>query len=252
MDFNKIFDTSNRFWEETLPTLSLLCSDDRKTSQNSPEVALDPSVLSPEPRSISSSELSEQNLPGISENLNFTIEEDAKLCQLVNQHNYDWKLISKSFTKYNKFTLQSRWNYLTSKSPKHSFWKQEEDDLIEKLYETYNGNWKKISEFVPGRSVAALKNRFYGVLRKKKLPKTPSKAQHQKIDSIRTSDSLSDDTHFENYFSQPFDNLTPEQKREKINQLYNLMMTLQNRIEKTKEKIEKIQVSENEKLNQDS
>ena len=89
MDFNKIFDTSNRFWEENLPTRSLLCSDDRKTSQNSPEIALDPSVLSPEPRSISSSELSEQNLPGISENLNFTIEEDAKLCQLVNQHNYD-------------------------------------------------------------------------------------------------------------------------------------------------------------------
>ena len=125
------------------------------------------------------------------------------------------------------------------------FWKKEEDELILRLYNTYNGNWKKISEFVPNRSTAALKNRFYGVI-KKKAGKSMDKREHDAVETVEsgtTVESIIDENHQENMLlTKPLENLTPEEKRKKITELYNSMLALQSQLQRTKEKIEKIQI----------
>ncbi|OMJ88049.1 hypothetical protein SteCoe_10123 [Stentor coeruleus] len=172
--------------------------------------------------------------------------------QLVQQHNYDWKLIAKSMPKFSKPNIQQRWEFLIkNNNNKHSFWKKEEDELIIKLYKAYNGNWKKISELVQGRSLAALKNRYYGVLKKREFkPNSEREAADptEHIHTILTVETMNSDDHqvrkciSPDIFTQKNEEtLTPEQKRGRISQLYNDMLVLQAQIHEAEKKIKKIQ-----------
>lgn len=252
MDWTLAFENAKDFWEEIIPGLSFLCAEDRKPGKNNKEeVFLDQSVMSPQPRSLASSEFTEQNSLSITENRNWSPIDDAKLMQLVQQHNYDWKLIAKSMPKFSKPNIQQRWEFLIKNNNKHSFWKKEEDELIIKLYKAYNGNWKKISELVPGRSLAALKNRYYGVLKKREFqPKSEREAAEspEPIHTALTVETMNSDDHHARKCVSPDilsqaneETLTPEQKRGRISQLYNDMLVLQAQIRKAEEKIKKIQ-----------
>jgi predicted acyl esterase len=238
------FDKQNNFWEDTLSYFSLFCADDRKPDalKNSDE-ALDPQALSPQPRSLASSEFSDQSMVGVTEIQNWTQADDSKLIKLVFMHDYDWRIVSKSFPKFSKTDLQKRWEIINTKNSKHCYWKKEEDELIVELYNTYNGNWKKIAEIMNGRSLGALKNRYYGVLKKRSNKVQPEKNPvEDDQQNNKTSDTFSDDkpTTIEERVSIPLNCLTEEEKRIKINDLYNKMLILQSKIEKTKKKIEKI------------
>ena len=106
MDWTLAFEQASNFWEESLQ--NLICShEERIDTTKIHELILDPRALSPQPRSVASSEFSEQN-SSINEIIEWTLEDDANLMKLVSQHNYDWKIIAKAFPKYSKNNLLKR------------------------------------------------------------------------------------------------------------------------------------------------
>ncbi|OMJ88048.1 hypothetical protein SteCoe_10122 [Stentor coeruleus] len=89
MDWTLVFENAKDFWDEIIPGLNFLCTEERKSGKNyKEEVLLDQSVMSPQPRSLASSEFTEQNSLSITENKNWLPIDDVKLMQLVQQFSY--------------------------------------------------------------------------------------------------------------------------------------------------------------------
>lgn len=245
MDWTIAFEYASDYWKEGLSDLSLLCGDDRKNDGfKLQDSKLDPKALSPQPRSLASSEFSEQNSFGLTENVEWSTGDDATLMRLVTQNNYDWKLIAKAFPKYSKVHMQRRWEFLASKNSKNYFWTKVEDELIQKMYVIHNGNWKKISEFFPGRSIAALKNRFYGVLKKRTEKKNISTETEsgENFINVTTGETLSEENiDLSVVIKKSEENMTGEQKRAKINQLYTNLLLLQQKINNAKKRVEEVE-----------
>ena len=253
MDWNAVLENASSFWTEIVPSVSTLCTGDRKLSDlDKSDIQLDPSLLSQEPRSLSSSEFTEQNSLNVSDSSKWTAADDSKLIELIRNHNYDWKMISKSFNNHSIEGIKTRWEFLTKKNLKSFIWKKEDDDKIIKLYSTYNGCWNKICELFPGRTKAALKNRYYGVLKKKCNGSKSARGSGSfaMLDTVKTADTLPEET------KKPFRCLSPEvfsgnanegvtfeQKREQITKLYSKMWLIKEKLQKAQEKIEKVKVS---------
>lgn len=254
MDWNTVFESASNFWTEIVPSSATLCAGDRKAKeQENSEIQLDPSLISQEPRSLSSSEFTEQNSSNVSDPEKWTSQDDARLIELIQKHNYDWKIISKSFNTHSLGGIKKRWEFLTKKNLKSMIWKKEDDDKIVRLYSTYNGCWNKICEMFPGRTKAALKNRYYGVIKKKgsevKTLKVGS-GSFTMLDTAKTADTLPDETKkplrcvSPDVFTELItEGVTPEQKREQISKLYNKMWLIKEKLDKAREKIEKVKLS---------
>lgn len=96
-------------------------------------------------------------------------EEDNLLKTLAKSLKRDWVKIAKHFPAMSISAIQRRWNNKLDPKIKKARWSKDEDDVIIKLYHEIGGNWKIISQHLDGRPPNAIKNRFYGAL-KRKLP----------------------------------------------------------------------------------
>lgn len=100
---------------------------------------------------------------------NWTPDEDALLSKLVQKYKNNWKKVAKHMPNKSITSIQKRWTNRHDPNIKKARWTEEEDSMILSLYEQHGGNWKKIAKSLTGRPPDAVKNRFYGSI-KKKLP----------------------------------------------------------------------------------
>jgi hypothetical protein len=102
----------------------------------------------------------------------WTAEEDLKLTSLAKQFNRDWTKIAEFFPSKTVGNIKKR--FLNKHNPdiRRLPWTPQEDKLIVELYAVQGCSWTTIAESLEGRQPDAIKNRFYGTLRKKK-PKDP-------------------------------------------------------------------------------
>ena len=91
----------------------------------------------------------------------FTEVEDMKLKQLVSfLGTKNWKFISKEMGTKNARQCRERWrNYLNPELNLGSYTVQE-DMLIVNLFNKLGPKWKKISNYLPGRSPNSIRNRM--------------------------------------------------------------------------------------------
>ena len=111
----------------------------------------------------------------------FTMEEDNRLCELVNEFgDKNWRVISRQMP--NRTTRQCRERYRNYLSPrvKNGPWTQEEDILLEQKYLEYGPRWATIAKFFPSRSDVNIKNRWASN-RHKSVRTTPKSI----LDSLR-------------------------------------------------------------------
>mmetsp|Transcript_18428 Transcript_18428/g.33193 ORF Transcript_18428/g.33193 Transcript_18428/m.33193 type:complete len:202 (+) Transcript_18428:1709-2314(+) len=102
----------------------------------------------------------------------WTNEEDARLIQLAKKYNKDWNQIAEFFPCKSVGNIKKRFLNKHNPETKRSAWSPAEDKLIIELYAVKGCSWTTIAEHLEGRQPDAIKNRFYGTLRKK-LHKDP-------------------------------------------------------------------------------
>ena len=122
---------------------------------------------------------------------NWTGEEDDLLSKLAQKYKNNWKKVAKRMPNKSITSIQKRWTNRHNPTIKKAKWTEEEDSLILSLYEKLGGNWKKISKSLTGRPPDAVKNRFYGSI-KKKLPPEDKLKYSKKSNKIRIAHSSLD------------------------------------------------------------
>ena len=224
MSWNLAIGHAMDYWEDFLPDLTTICITDPTKLGESPDKGLDPNALFDEPRSIDSSEFSdsseEANGP------NWTPEDDTSLLEEVQKNNFEWETIAKQFPCSSARALKKRWSQLNQKNKQKREWTADEDSLISKLYSTHGGNWKKISTYFSGISACNIKNRFYGSIKKKAL--ATEKNEDNKKDKIKEIEN------------KPLEELSAEEKRIKLENLYYKMLEIENYIKSAKSKIQEL------------
>lgn len=123
--------------------------------------------------------LGEREDPKAKRRMRWTVGEDALLEKLAQKFKNDWMKIAEKFPYHPLASVQKRWRKKFDPKTKKTRWTPEEDSLIVRLFEIQGGNWIKISKSIPGRHPEAIKNRFYGTLRKR------LSADHQERLAIR-------------------------------------------------------------------
>jgi len=94
--------------------------------------------------------------------------EDIKLMGLIEKHGEKWSKIASLMKGRTGKQVRDRYiNYLRP-NIKQKDWSQEEDDLLQKLYDEFGNKWSKIAVFLHGRTENQVKNRFYAAARKEK------------------------------------------------------------------------------------
>lgn len=222
MSWVKAIDRSSEHWNDVFPDLSNFClSDDLEFNKPALESSLRSEDLFPEPRQISSSELSE---PSSEKKVNlWTAEEDEALINKATKFNFQWDEVARSLPNTSPRSAQNRWNTLNENKQKVD-WTKEHDSLIVKLYQKFGGHWKKIANYFPGISSATIKNRFYGSI-KRKMSGSPKSADEGSVDGKFES------------VSKPLEELTGEEKRIRITELYKKVTELQKSLESAKTQI---------------
>jgi len=226
--------------------------------------------LSPEICPLGSTEVEEFTLTS-KKTTQWTREEDELLASLAKKHKRNWEKVGSHFPNKSPKAIQKRWANKHDPSLKKTRWSPEEDKLIRSLYKTYGGNWKKIAEMIKGRAPDAIKNRYYGTIKKRYLhelpePKKqlPSKNLQSKVKTVKPECNLSDllmgeDEVVESFFvdsnknpveslglhsfelsQEDLNSLSSEEKREKLQYLYANMKKLERYILKVKNQIEEI------------
>ena len=109
----------------------------------------------------------------------FTEKEDHKLKQLVSfLGTKNWKFIAKEMGTKNARQCRERWkNYLNPDLNLGTYTVQE-DMLIVKLYQEIGPKWKKMSNYLPGRSPNSIRNRM------KHLNNYPLRVQIENLKSL--------------------------------------------------------------------
>lgn len=103
----------------------------------------------------------------------WTTEEDAKLITLVKQFSQDWTKIAEFFPFKTLKNIKKR--FLNKHNPqiKRTPWTQREDRVIIEMFLNQCCSWTAIAEQLKGRQPDAIKNRFYGTLRKRQMTSDP-------------------------------------------------------------------------------
>lgn len=92
----------------------------------------------------------------------FSDEDDLKLIGLVKKHgSHSWSLISKEFEGRNARQCRDRWKHYLDPETDHSDWKEEEDELLKKLYAKYGNKWSLIATNFPKRTNVSVRNRCW-------------------------------------------------------------------------------------------
>lgn len=91
----------------------------------------------------------------------FTPEEDIKITQLVKIHGTGkWDIVASCLEGRNAKQCRERWRAFLSPGMVNGPWKQEEDQLLVKLYQQYGPKWAQFTRFFKGRSDYNIKNRW--------------------------------------------------------------------------------------------
>ncbi|OHS99489.1 Myb-like DNA-binding domain containing protein [Tritrichomonas foetus] len=91
----------------------------------------------------------------------FSLSEDQQLFALVQVFGEQkWRIIAKMMKNRNSRQCRERWNYYLNPKLNRNEWTQEEDDLIQKLYEDHGSRWVLFTKFFKRRTDAMIKNRF--------------------------------------------------------------------------------------------
>jgi len=94
--------------------------------------------------------------------------EDMRLLGLIEKHGEKWSKIASLMRGRTGKQVRDRYiNYLRP-NIKQQEWSQEEDDLLQKLYEEFGNKWSKISVYLRGRTENQVKNRFHAAERREK------------------------------------------------------------------------------------
>mmetsp|Transcript_22644 Transcript_22644/g.40758 ORF Transcript_22644/g.40758 Transcript_22644/m.40758 type:complete len:274 (+) Transcript_22644:2758-3579(+) len=181
----------------------------------------------------------------------WTPEEDNLLKSLAKSLDCDWPKIVKHFPSMTISSVQRRWNNKLDPNIKKARWSKEEDEIIVKLYNEIGGNWKIISQKLEGRPPNAIKNRFYGALKRKlphveqpeaKVPEVAPKPIPLNLsedvivnsffapnDEISTQDGLLGEEAFSMLNIEPtkLEDLSAEDKKQRISELYSRMSSIE-------------------------
>jgi hypothetical protein len=184
-------------------------------------------------------------------------EEDNRLKSLAKSLKGDWAKIAKHFPSMTISSIQRRWSNKLDPNIKKARWSKDEDEIIIKLYADIGGNWKIISQHLEGRPPNAIKNRFYGAL-KRKMPNVAAKTDSRPVeaplkpiqmnfsedalvnsflaptDEISTQDGLFGDDAFNmlsieagNSVGKDYSEMSPEAKQRRISELYSRMSSIE-------------------------
>ena len=118
----------------------------------------------------------------------FSLDEDERLRDLIDQHGCDWNLISRLMPCRNARQVKERWvNYLAPEKL-NAPWTPEEDNLLREKFCELGPKWRKISESFPTRSEINVKNRFrllqracHREVRRIQKAIMPSRPLHQRV-----------------------------------------------------------------------
>lgn len=91
----------------------------------------------------------------------FTVEEDEKLKQLVNQNGpKKWDQIAKMMPGRTGRQCRDRYRNYLIPGFFNGQWTQEEDKLLREKFKQFGPQWARMMQFFPGRSANSLKNRW--------------------------------------------------------------------------------------------
>lgn len=91
----------------------------------------------------------------------WTAEEDQKLINWVKLHGpTKWCIISQQMNNRNGNQCRARWVDILCPNIKSGNWSKNEDHLIIQLHAKYQNKWTKYSNYLPGRTQTAIRNRF--------------------------------------------------------------------------------------------
>jgi len=99
--------------------------------------------------------------------------EDAKLLELVRTYGECWAMISSKMGDRTGKQIRDRYLNILRPNLKKGEWTPPEDALLVNLYYQIGHKWSLIAKYMPGRSEAQVKNRFYSHI-KKRLQERPS------------------------------------------------------------------------------
>lgn len=99
---------------------------------------------------------------------NFTIEEDKRLIQLVNQIGEEnWDLVSRYMPGRNIRQCKERWGTYLNPRVNKAPWTPEEDELLIRKFKEIGPRWVEMGKYFVGRSDNNIKNRWYSHLKKR-------------------------------------------------------------------------------------
>ena len=105
---------------------------------------------------------------------NWSVEDDAKMLELVQANRFNWKKISKKFQNFQQkkvtpLFLKNRYRQLKHENKiTQSPLGEKEDKLLVNAIENFGMNgWSKLYEAVPYASQIQVRNRYYSKLRNK-------------------------------------------------------------------------------------
>jgi hypothetical protein len=278
MNWFDALDIADSFWEDATELNELCaCSDRVELVDSAPAPNTFPSSFSESDltiRDLESASTDEWTIPsfGLEDSYlepkskrraRWTATEDALLEKLAHKFKNDWGKIAEHFPYHPLASVQKRWRKKFDPKIKKTRWTPEEDSLIIRLFEVEGGNWIKISKSMKGRLPDSIKNRFYGTIRKRlsadEQERLAIRARSMNLDSLRSlivprrdiDDTLSEriaEAANESLSSLSFSTNDPSlasmdktEKRQKIQELRERMMTLESFLSSTKMQITKIE-----------
>jgi hypothetical protein len=277
MNWLDALDIADSFWEDATDLNELCaCSDRVELGEPAPAHNTFPSSFSESDltiRDLESASTDEWTIPSFGLEVNYlrskskrrtrwTAEEDTLLEKLAIKCKYDWGKIAEHFPYHPLASVQKRWRKKFDPKIKKTRWTPEEDSLIIRLFEVEGGNWTKISKSMPGRIPESIKNRFYGTLRKRlsadEQERLAIRARSMNLDTRsligprrEIGDTLSErivEAVNESFSSLSFSTNDPSiasmdktEKRQRIQELKERMMTLESFLSSTKMQISDIE-----------
>jgi phage terminase large subunit-like protein len=233
MEWFNAADSAGVYWDEqTLNDVLVGCCEDRETH--------------PSPLHMSS----EWQIPQIEEGSHprevlrwqWTAEEDILLSSLAKHYSQDWSKIVEFFP--NKSVSNVKKRYLNKHSPeiRKSNWTSQEDQVILSLYTEQNCSWIQIAEHLIGRQPDAIKNRFYGTLRKK-LPESEQARLARRPKRTRPAvqkDEVVESPPVMTFNEDDLRNMTADEKLQRIEELCSKVNSLESSLELAKMQITRL------------